>query len=86
VHHQVSARQELVNLDQAVHFQRFAGGFLENFVSAVAGSDGDGQGVQAGELYELGSLLGIGEVAQAVEPGPVAVLDAAQTTDFRPPP
>ena len=75
-------RQELVDLDQAVHFQRFARGLLGELVSAVAGANGDGQGVQAGELYELGSLRGIGEVAQAVEPGAVAVFDAAQTTDF----
>ena len=72
----------LVDLDQPVHLQRFTGGLAAELVCAVAGADGDGQGVQAGRLHELCRLLGVGQVAQAVEPGAVAVFNAAQAADF----
>ncbi len=48
----------------------------------MAGANGDGQSVQAGKAHELSSLGRVGKVAQAVEPGAVAVFDAAQTADF----
>ena len=67
---------------RTIHLQRLAGGLLGEFVGAVAGADGDGQRVEAGELYEFLGLRRIGEVAEAVEAGAVAVFDTAQTADL----
>ena len=72
----------LVDLDQPVHFERFAGGLLRELIGAVAGADGDRQRVQSGLLYEFHGLVGVGEMAQAVEAGAVAVFNAAQAADF----
>jgi hypothetical protein len=71
-----------VDLDQPPHLERLAGGLTAELVSAVAGADGDGQGVQTGELDELRRLVGIGEVAEPVETRAVAVFDAAEAADL----
>ena len=82
MHHQVDAGQPLVNIDQPLHFERLAGRLAGEFVSAVAGADGDGQRVQTGGLDKIHRLRGIGQVAQAVETRAVPVFNAAQAADF----
>ena len=74
--------QALVDLDQDVHLEDGAVGLFGKFVSAMAGADGDGQGVDAGALGKLDSLVGVGDVLEARAARAVAVFNAAQHADF----
>ena len=67
---------------QHVHLEHRAIGLLGELVSAVAGADGDGQGVDAGALGKLDCLVGVGDVVKAAAAGAVAVFNAAQHADF----
>ena len=85
VHHQVGVGQAAVDLLDEVHLQHVAGGLLGELVGAVAGADGDGQGVAAGVGDEVLGLVRVGQVRQglvAAQAGAVAVLDAAQAADL----
>jgi hypothetical protein len=82
VHDQVGVGQALVDGDEHVHLEDGAVGLLGELVSAVAGADGDGQGVDAGALGELDCLVGVGDVVEAAAAGAVAVFNAAQHADF----
>ena len=73
VHHQVGVGDAAVDLLDAVDRQDVAGGLAGELVGAVAGADGDGQGVQLGLLDEVGGLLGVGEQLLAGHGGVGAV-------------
>ena len=53
--------QAAVNFLDAAYGQNVAGGLAGEFVGAVAGSDGNGQGVQLGLADKVGRLLGVGQ-------------------------
>jgi hypothetical protein len=46
VHHQVGVGKLLIDLFNPLHYQHFAGGLLAELVRAVAGADGDCQGIE----------------------------------------
>ena len=60
VHHQVRVGNALVNGLNAIDGQDIAGGLAREFVGAMAGTDGNGQGIELGALDEIGGLLGVG--------------------------
>ena len=82
MHDEVCVGQALVDGDQDVHLEDGAVGLLGELVSAMAGADGDCEGVDAGKLGELDSLVGIGDVVQTRPTCSVAVFNAAQHADF----
>ena len=82
MHHQMGVGQALVNGDQHVHLEHRAVGLFGELVSAVAGADGDGQRVDAGQLGKLDRLVGVGDVLQARADRAVAVFNAAQHADL----
>ncbi|OQC12197.1 MAG: hypothetical protein BWX79_01174 [Alphaproteobacteria bacterium ADurb.Bin100] len=61
VHHQVGVGNAGVDFLHAADRQDVAGGRAAELVGAVAGADGDGQGVELGGLDEGGGLLGVGQ-------------------------
>src|SRR3989344_1321394 len=61
VHHQVSVRNALVDLFDAVDRQYIAGRRFGELVGAVAGADGDGQGIDLGALDEVSGFFRVGQ-------------------------
>jgi hypothetical protein len=61
VHHQMGVGDAGVDLLDALDGQDVAGGRAGELVGAVRGADGDGQGVDAGLLDEVGGLFRIGQ-------------------------
>ena len=82
MHDKVGVGQSPVDLEEAVHLECFPGGLTGELVSAMAGADGDSERVHASLPNELDRLVGIGEVAEAIEASAVAVFNAAQAADF----
>ena len=80
-----------VNFFDALDREHIACGRAGEFVRAVAGADGNGQGIELGGLHELGGFFGVGQHLAVVEfaHGPHAVFfpgftgfQAAQATEF----
>src|SRR5690606_13359836 len=91
VHHQVGVGDALVDRLDAVDGQDVAGRRTAELVGAVAGADGDRQGVNLGLLDEVGGLFRIGQHllqvqctfgTDAVFLTGLAGLQAAQATQF----
>ena len=61
MHHQVGVGQVLVDFFDAVNAQHIACGLAGEFISAVAGADGDGQRIHAGVFHEAGGIFHAGE-------------------------
>ena len=61
VHHQVRVRHRLVDSHDLFHGQNVARGFAGEFVGAVAGTDGNRQGINAGALDKI---FGLNRVCQ----------------------
>src|SRR5207253_9399547 len=57
VHHQVGVRDTFVDFLDAVDGQHVAGRWLGELVGAVAGADGDGQGVDLSALDEVSGFF-----------------------------
>ena len=67
MHHQVGVGDGFVNLSDAADRQHFAGGLAGEFVGAVAGADGDGQGIHLGLGHEVGGFGWVGQKLAVVE-------------------
>ena len=76
MHDQVAVGQLGVDRLDPLHGQHVAGRLARELVSAVAGSDRDGQGIDARALNEVDRLIGVGEqlVEGQLALGAVAVL------------
>ena len=61
MHHQMGIGQAAVDFFDAVNRQNIARGFAGEFVRAVAGANGNGQGIELGAFDEVCGLLGVGE-------------------------
>ncbi|MDT4778415.1 hypothetical protein FQZ97_106140 [compost metagenome] len=61
VHHQVSVRNALVDFFDTVDGQHVAGRRLGELVGAVAGADGDGQGIHLSAFYEVSGFFRVGQ-------------------------
>ena len=79
MHDEVHVGDALVDLLDAVDAQHLASGLLGELVGAVAGADGDGQGIHLGLGDEVRGLVGIGQQGGVVQRalGAVAVLPAS---------
>nr|CUV12243.1 conserved protein of unknown function [Ralstonia solanacearum] len=67
VHHQVGVGDARVDFLDAADRQDVAGGLARELVGAMAGADGDGQGVELGGLDELRGFLGVGQQGRMIE-------------------
>src|SRR5690606_17674914 len=67
VHHQVGVGDALVDFLDAVDGQDVTGRRLGELVGAVAGADGDGQGIHLGLAHELRGLFRIGQHLAVVQ-------------------
>ena len=61
MHHQMSIGYTRVNLLDALNRQDIACGRASEFLSAVAGSDSNGERIHGGLLYKLRGFFGIGQ-------------------------
>ena len=67
MHHQVGVRDARVDFLDALDRQGVPGRRLGELVGAVAGADGDGQGVDLGLLHEVGGFFRIGQQLAVVQ-------------------
>ena len=82
VHDEVGVGQALVDGDEDVHLEDGAVGLFGELVCAVAGADGDSEGVDAGLLGKLDGLVRVSDVLEACAACSVAVFNAAEDADF----
>ena len=67
MHHQVGVGDRFVDLGDAADRQHFTGGLAGELVGAVAGADGDRQGINLGFGDEISSFSRVGEQLGVVE-------------------
>ncbi len=79
MHDQVSVGQTCVNFFDAGDGKDVAGGLAGEFVGTVAGTDGNGQGIELGATHEIGRLFGVGKqlIKRELAVGAVAVFFVA---------
>ena len=61
VHHQMRVGNAFVNFFDAIDVEDVASGRTAEFICAVRGADGDGQGVHFGFLNKIGGFFRVGQ-------------------------
>ena len=67
VHHQMGIRDAGVDRFDAIDGENITGGRAREFVGAVTGADGYGQGIDLGGLDEIGGFFGVGKQLRVLQ-------------------